>query len=1360
MARIKEVLKIQSSYSAQVDLKREFADINLKEERMANYKPIKAHRKAFEIIASGAYDKNSKRSFILSGSYGTGKSHLLLMTANYFESPSDTREMTEFFNNYAESEENEQEKHAEKLKKVRKENRYLVCICDYGSNSFETYILRAVKEALIREGISDTELDSYYLQAIKKIRDWEASDDSYFYDRLASLLESKHTNWTINKLIQELNAYNKDAINIFKEIYKVITTSNFEYDKDSYVSIIDQLSKSKVIKDNFVGLLILFDEFDYQVKGSRFKLEEFQKFSQLCAMSFMQNFPIIFVATTHRSFASYKTVYNEADFMTVNDRIKEIPLETQGIEEIISAVVNPQKQSELWEKEIKPQSATFNTLSNECSALKIFDWLPAPKVRLRIVENIYPMHPMATYSLLKLASDVGSNNRSVYTFFADEKNDIGSYDWFARNNEILSGTGELQLYTIDLLFEYFKDKLNSDNQELRQTVKETVRNFETSMRELKKSRSTAQNLLIHDAIFDRLLKTMVIYQIIGVQINVRSLKFGLNMSTTYKEKELEHVLNVARSNKIIYLNDTNQCFEFRRNDAIDINGLIRDFKDSESNMPEDLIAEIDIILKQEDIKKVSKFFRDEYYLEPEKYNQQYREDKRILRRFCLVKDLEGHGFFAGLIAELDNETEFKKSYEGIALYVICETEDEVRRAKILAANNSSNKIMVGIPLEENKIFDDVFSLKAAFALDRSDFSQQDLGVLKELIQHYDNSLYLKLKSYITSRNLIYFGEKGSELSHKHIEDDYAAVRMLENIYEVKRNKIRHDDLNKNHDFKESKNASLKEAVEILLDYSKPLSFRKDYGADRGDKKYIHNVLLQYGVIKQIQTISNDVYCDLESDLSKFEKVLPALAAMIREIPEYNFLIKPDGFIEDYMKQFGIGYNAAILYFAIVKRFYKDSLTIMPEAHDIGTLKVTSYDSLLDLLYNKKHKNAVMEYKSINEHDLALIDELNRVFTADSEVVTGSATLERLFEQIKNWYKNLPQINRVKGVYKNNEMDRFIEVLTRINQVNARDFVLEEIKTVYGYDKSDLVHKNDVPSLIEKIKKDKDRIEQGYDIVRDFLMDQIKIIFEADNSSLESISLAISEWYSGLNEFQKSCFNDLQNEDSKPLVLLLGKGGDFEELFMCDLPKSYNLSIVKTWMTNKCDSYIQKIKDGKHHIENGLNQVQAPSYKLIGDVISEYKVNPNHLRVKYKGVASLEISSEEMHKKIYITSNGDDPRNDRAQRYESNSTYLYETKEDKQIKFCGMDGEGKYSSVTLLELANDENKYEVKYVAEQLGMNEIDSMEDFEIHVILPKDVESLKKCLKSILKQSKERYSLEDSKSIGVLKSLISEYED
>ena len=185
------------------------------------------------------------------------------------------------------------------------------------------------------------------------------------------------------------------------------------------------------------------------------------------------------------------------------------------------------------------------------------------------------------------------------------------------------------------------------------------------------------------------------------------------------------------------------------------------------------------------------------------------------------------------------------------------------------------------------------------------------------------------------------------------------------------------------------------------------------------------------------------------------------------------------------------------------------------------------------------------------------------------------------------------------------------------------------------------------------------------------------------------------------------------------------------------------------------------KIGKHHIEIGLNQVYA-GYRFINDVLAESKVNPNHLRVKYKGIASLEIYPDETHRAVYVTSNGEDPRNDRAERQESSILYSFETKEDKKIQFCGMDCEGKFSSVIILELANDENKYEVKYVdtpSEQIGMNEIDYVEELEIHVVLPKDEDSLKKCLKSILKQSKERYSLKDSESIRVLKSLISEYE-
>src|SRR5450432_496265 len=96
----------------------------------------------------------------------------------------------------------------------------------------------------------------------------------------------------------------------------------------------------------------------------------------------------------------------------------------------------------------------------ECKRLTLFNWLSIPKIRQSIIENIYPMHPMATYALLQLARDVASNNRSVFTFFSDateeegEGNEgtvIGSYVHYIATTPIETN-GKLNLYTADILF--------------------------------------------------------------------------------------------------------------------------------------------------------------------------------------------------------------------------------------------------------------------------------------------------------------------------------------------------------------------------------------------------------------------------------------------------------------------------------------------------------------------------------------------------------------------------------------------------------------------------------------------------------------------------------------------------------------------------------------------------------------------------------------------------------------------------------------------------------------------------------------------------------------------------------------------
>jgi len=66
---------------------------------MVMYQPAKAHRAAFERVCRRLYQPNDKKFYLLSGSYGTGKSHFCLMTANVLSRSSGDPEIAGFYEN-------------------------------------------------------------------------------------------------------------------------------------------------------------------------------------------------------------------------------------------------------------------------------------------------------------------------------------------------------------------------------------------------------------------------------------------------------------------------------------------------------------------------------------------------------------------------------------------------------------------------------------------------------------------------------------------------------------------------------------------------------------------------------------------------------------------------------------------------------------------------------------------------------------------------------------------------------------------------------------------------------------------------------------------------------------------------------------------------------------------------------------------------------------------------------------------------------------------------------------------------------------------------------------------------------------
>ena len=212
MSKIQDVVKLKSGYANFVELKSAFEAAQENADRMAMYRPTKAHRVAFERICRGLYQPNDKKFYLLSGSYGTGKSHLCLMTANVLSRSSGDPEIAGFHENYAKL---DPEK-AKLLKNIRKDGQYLVAICDYHSGRhFEDVVMKAVFDACKAKGL-DAGVETEFDEAERQLAEWEKKGDKggirNFYVDFGKALEAVVPGLTVDQLRAGLKNYDSDVL--------------------------------------------------------------------------------------------------------------------------------------------------------------------------------------------------------------------------------------------------------------------------------------------------------------------------------------------------------------------------------------------------------------------------------------------------------------------------------------------------------------------------------------------------------------------------------------------------------------------------------------------------------------------------------------------------------------------------------------------------------------------------------------------------------------------------------------------------------------------------------------------------------------------------------------------------------------------------------------------------------------------------------------------------------------------------------------------------------------------------------------------------------------------------------------------
>lgn len=1340
MRKISEIVKINSVLGSEVNLIEELFDVEKNSKRMANYMPTKGHRDAFEKIVKGLYEVQDKRAYILNGSYGTGKSNLLLMIANYLMNNSDSEAISSFFDNYTLREEDEKigdydtkeeierkkieiTKNINLLKSLRKTNKsHFVALCKYDiSGDFTEILLRAINEAFTREKLPVDNFDSIYNEAIRRIKLWEEKGKN-FYDELERKLEEEKL-WSVNDLKNKLNYIDSEALETFKKIHKEITLMDFTYLKDNLSDIIEEIVSSDFFKEKYSGMTIFFDEFGKILQNHNFNELVFQRFSEFCQNSLnKKNVPVLFIATTHKSFNSYGEYYAKDEFKKVSDRFNDVSLSTEGFENIISTIVIPDKESEFWKENIE-KSKEIISFSRKITALKLFENLKGKKLTEKLIKNLYPMHPMATYALLELSKEVSSNNRSVYSFFAR-----GDFKDFIEETDLQE---KLKFYTAEKLIEYFgRSKFVSSNTELRNEYKNKIRNYETSKSAFEKVKSTILNEK-ELKLSMKVLDIMLVYDLLNIPTDIETILFGLNLDSE-KLQELENIMKSLTEKGVIYFKESSSVYEFKQSDILNVDGIISEYVNTNLSKPIDIVSKLKEVSKDFiGIKKEIENFIEIISSKPEFYvENNYQKD------IITTKELESETFILSKSQKISSEDIFDYTVDGYYYYILCETNSEKERALKAVKNIKESNFVFAIPREIKELKKHLLGLLATKESEKlKDLKQQEMQMVniyqKKKIQEIVTALKENFK--IDNLDLFFQGEEYREEGRnkdKELITEIFRGNHYKNLPSIDLSfKQRKGELNS------EKEKNFKKFIESFLFINNPLQFEKNATISQEYlKPFIDSEIL----------LDNDDYYKQNSNLECY-RAYPALKDTL-ELLDKEELILGD-FKKKLTQKYALGKYASYFLIAFIYRYFNGNISFIKGGVNFS---VTSYDELKRFLYTGESIKCI----KISENEKEFLGNLFKVFN-ETTTLTEKGNVKETFNVVKEWYSSLRKYQKIDSIVEKN----IVDIFEKINNLSAEEFLLSELNTLIGREKDDLLSIEEFDKIVLKVKSFKESAYNADNTIYSKISEKLNRLFDVEN-----LYTFFNEYYNNLPDFKKDLeFKIYQNSDPRNFLEFLrdlSNGKNLEELLL-----NYKISVArnyKDWEKDYTEEIVRSIQKGYNDIDSAY-LIPKPELEYVG----KYEKRENYIYFEEGFKFRVKNLSKEYDTYYTLEKLPSKVIDSFGETILKTATDEYITVEEGDFFNClnqqdGIGSNKKRSEEINIKFRRKENKFapEVqagKVVQTQIGENAKESIPKMVFNAI-PEKKDDLKASIRGLIDTVKKEIELSNKDIKDILEQLISEY--
>jgi len=258
---LKDIIEVKGGFVRTVKIA-DYFDKELNRNKLESYYPIPEARDAFYNISRGLHPTSKGRAHIISGTYGSGKSHFALVISNYLTKNSDSEDLKTIFDRIWKKDSTK----AQEIYNIRNVGKpyLLILIEGYDPGGVEHALLNGLKDALTdprRGNLSEETLKTSYSTAIERINKWKEKRPDFFRELEEYLGQY---NMDIETLLSDLRELKEDALRLFREIHQQITLSDFDpflgYKKVSeiYREMCEYLIKEK----GFKGIAIIWDQFN------------------------------------------------------------------------------------------------------------------------------------------------------------------------------------------------------------------------------------------------------------------------------------------------------------------------------------------------------------------------------------------------------------------------------------------------------------------------------------------------------------------------------------------------------------------------------------------------------------------------------------------------------------------------------------------------------------------------------------------------------------------------------------------------------------------------------------------------------------------------------------------------------------------------------------------------------------------------------------------------------------------------------------------------------------------------------------------------------------------------------------------